>query len=215
MALCKNLSTFLPLPSIWFTNGLQLGLRAFVEQRRDLPKLDRAVRDSQRRRRVVDHALTQGVPRPWDFQPFRDAARSYVRNTIPLDDLEAMARFPKAGQEGRTGILHRGSARVVSRRKQARMELTAILTPANEGGYCALNPETGTVSQGETVELAVANLREAVELCLEEFPLGHTVRSASAFVTTFEVADGPEALAQNSEPGMKFITPCACRPACL
>ncbi len=74
-------------------------LRAFVEQRWDLPKLDREVRDSQRRRRVVDHALTQGVPRPWDFQPFRDAAKSYVRNTIPLDDLEAMARFPKAGQE--------------------------------------------------------------------------------------------------------------------
>ena len=64
-----------------------------------MPKLDRAVRDSQRRRRVVDHALTRGVPRPWDFQPFRDAARSYVRNTIPLDDLEAMARFPKAGLE--------------------------------------------------------------------------------------------------------------------
>jgi predicted RNase H-like HicB family nuclease len=50
------------------------------------------------------------------------------------------------------------------------VKLTAVLTAAVEGGYCALNPETGTVSQGETVEQAVGNLREAVELYLEEFP---------------------------------------------
>ena len=60
------------------------------------------------------------------------------------------------------------------------MRLTAVLTRATEGGYCALNPETGTVSQGDTVELAVANLREAVELYLEEFPFGPAARSAAA-----------------------------------
>jgi choline-sulfatase len=38
--------------------------------------------------------LTKGEAHSWDFQPFRDAARLYVRNTIALDDLEAMARFP-------------------------------------------------------------------------------------------------------------------------
>jgi hypothetical protein len=32
------------------------------------------------------------------------------------------------------------------------MELTAVLTPADESGYIALNPETGTTTQGETVE---------------------------------------------------------------
>ena len=73
-------------------------LRSFVAARWDLAQLDRDVRASQRRRRVVDHALTQGTPRPWDFQPFRDAAKTYVRNTIPLDDLEAMARFPTVGK---------------------------------------------------------------------------------------------------------------------
>jgi predicted RNase H-like HicB family nuclease len=51
------------------------------------------------------------------------------------------------------------------------MELTAVLTPAEEGGFVALNPETGTTSQGETVEEAIANLREATALCLYEFPL--------------------------------------------
>ncbi len=51
------------------------------------------------------------------------------------------------------------------------MQVTAVLTPAAEGGFTALNPETGCVSEGETIEEAVANLREAVELYLEEFPL--------------------------------------------
>ena len=58
------------------------------------------------------------------------------------------------------------------------MDLTAVLTPAEEGGYIALNPETGTTTQGETVEQAVANLKEATALYLSEFPLpkpGHTV----------------------------------------
>ena len=51
------------------------------------------------------------------------------------------------------------------------MELTAVLTPADEGGYIALNPETGTTTQGETVEEAVANLKAATALYLSEFPL--------------------------------------------
>jgi predicted RNase H-like HicB family nuclease len=58
------------------------------------------------------------------------------------------------------------------------MELTAVLTHAEEGGFVALNPETGTTTQGETVELAVANLKEATALYLSEFPqlnVGHPV----------------------------------------
>ena len=65
------------------------------------------------------------------------------------------------------------------------MELSAVLTPAAEGGFVALNPETGTTSQGETVEEALANLREATELYLEEFPITVTGRS---LLTTFQVA---------------------------
>lgn len=48
------------------------------------------------------------------------------------------------------------------------MELTAVLTPAREGGFNALNPETGTASQGDTLDEAMANLLEAVELYLDE-----------------------------------------------
>jgi predicted RNase H-like HicB family nuclease len=36
--------------------------------------------------------------------------------------------------------------------------------------YVAECPEVGTVSQGYTIEEAMANLREATELYLEEFP---------------------------------------------
>jgi predicted RNase H-like HicB family nuclease len=64
------------------------------------------------------------------------------------------------------------------------MQLTAVLIPAPEGGYTASNPETGTTSQGDTIEEALANLREATELYLEEFPLPARSRS---LITTFEV----------------------------
>lgn len=46
-------------------------------------------------------------------------------------------------------------------------------------------PEVGTVSQGYTIEEAIANLREATELYLEEFPLTEISRP---LWTTFEVA---------------------------
>jgi predicted RNase H-like HicB family nuclease len=48
------------------------------------------------------------------------------------------------------------------------MQITAVLNPAEEGGYVAFNPDTGTTTQGDTVEEALANLREAVELYLED-----------------------------------------------
>src|SRR5271167_1143887 len=62
---------------------------------RMLAALDAEVRESQRRRRLVDQALSKGEVRAWDFQPFRDASRQYMRNSMDLDDLEAMARFPR------------------------------------------------------------------------------------------------------------------------
>jgi predicted RNase H-like HicB family nuclease len=64
------------------------------------------------------------------------------------------------------------------------MLLTAVLLPAQEGGFTALNPETGSTSEGETVEEALANLREATELFVEEFPF---VNIGQPLITTFEV----------------------------
>ena len=51
------------------------------------------------------------------------------------------------------------------------MRLHAFLISAPEGGYVSFNPETGTTTQGETVEEALANLKEACELFLEECSL--------------------------------------------
>ena len=65
------------------------------------------------------------------------------------------------------------------------MQLTAVLIPAEEGGFVALNPETGTTSQGESIEEALANLQEATELYLEEFP---TSSFGKPLLTTFEVS---------------------------
>ena len=49
--------------------------------------------------------------------------------------------------------------------------------------YVAECPEVGTVSQGYTIEEAVANLKEATELYLEEFPVLTVTRP---LMTTFE-----------------------------
>ncbi|MCR4405817.1 MAG: type II toxin-antitoxin system HicB family antitoxin [Anaerolineae bacterium] len=61
---------------------------------------------------------------------------------------------------------------------------TAILYKEGDV-YVAECPEVGTVSQGYTVEEAIANLREATELYLAEFPLPEVTRP---LMTTFEVA---------------------------
>ena len=48
-------------------------------------------------------------------------------------------------------------------------EFTAIIEPAPEGGYWAICPEVpGANGQGETIKEAKDNLREAIELILED-----------------------------------------------
>jgi predicted RNase H-like HicB family nuclease len=51
--------------------------------------------------------------------------------------------------------------------------------------FVAECPEVGTVSQGHSIEEAIANLKEATELFLEEFPMPEISRP---LVTTFEAA---------------------------
>jgi len=64
--------------------------------------------------------------------------------------------------------------------------LTAVLHREDDL-FVAECPEVGTVSQGCTFEEAIANLKEATELYMEEFPLRVTTRSV---LTTFEVTYG-------------------------
>ena len=69
--------------------------RAEVAARWDLQRLRADVVASQRRRRLVAAALRQGAQAAWDFQPVRDARQQYIRSHMKLEDLEAMARFPR------------------------------------------------------------------------------------------------------------------------
>jgi predicted RNase H-like HicB family nuclease len=62
--------------------------------------------------------------------------------------------------------------------------LTAILHKEDDM-YVAECPEIGTVSQGYSIEDALANLKEATELYLEEFPIP---RIDKVLMTTFEAA---------------------------
>ena len=71
------------------------------------------------------------------------------------------------------------TAKSVANKKQT---LTAILH-WEEDVYVAECPEVGTASQGDTVEEALASLKEATELYLEEFPLFST---SPRIVTTFK-----------------------------
>lgn len=66
------------------------------------------------------------------------------------------------------------------------MELSAVIIPAPEGGFVGFNPETGTTTQGDTVEETLANLREATELYLEEFPMSFTGRP---LLTSFQIPE--------------------------
>jgi len=63
------------------------------------------------------------------------------------------------------------------------MVFTALLQK-EEDMYVAECPEIGTASQGKTIEEAVANLKEATELYLEEFPVKEEEKP---IMTVFEV----------------------------
>ena len=62
--------------------------------------------------------------------------------------------------------------------------LTAVLHKEDDL-YVAEYPEVGTLSQGSTIEDTIANLKEATESYLEEFPIKDFPKS---LMTTFEAA---------------------------
>jgi choline-sulfatase len=70
-------------------------LSAAVAARWDLAGFDRAVRESQARRRVVYAALRNGAHYPWDYQPLQRASERYMRNHMDLNVLEASQRYPR------------------------------------------------------------------------------------------------------------------------
>lgn len=69
------------------------GLRAEIGKSWDLAEIRRAVIASQRRRRYLNRILRQQNV-SWDYQPVSDARHLYIRNTLPIFELEQRARFP-------------------------------------------------------------------------------------------------------------------------
>ncbi|HLC75461.1 MAG TPA: type II toxin-antitoxin system HicB family antitoxin [Candidatus Nanoarchaeia archaeon] len=69
------------------------------------------------------------------------------------------------------------------------MKLTAIIKKG-ERQYVALCPELDVVSQGKTIEEAVSNLKEAVELHIDVMGLPEGISSEDALVTSIEVHHG-------------------------
>jgi len=61
----------------------------------------------------------------------------------------------------------------------------AVITE-EDGGYVALNPDTGVASQGATVDESIANLQEALTLYLEEVK-DFTPKTRKSFLTTFSL----------------------------
>ncbi|MCW6038860.1 hypothetical protein K4A83_21730 [Spirulina subsalsa FACHB-351] len=59
-----------------------------------------------------------------------------------------------------------------------------IIVHQEDDLYIAQCPEVGTVDQGETIEAAIAGLKEATRLYLEEFPLPE---KAPPLITSMEV----------------------------
>lgn len=70
----------------------------------------------------------------------------------------------------------------------AHMEFTTIIR-RGEKQYVALCPEFDVFSQGYTVEEALKNLKEAVELYIEEMGMPEDIGGEEAFLARFEVVE--------------------------
>jgi len=66
-----------------------------------------------------------------------------------------------------------------------RNRIFTVILHKEDDMYIAECPEVGTVDQGETIEQAIAGLKEATRLYLEEFTLPET---SPRFVTSIEVS---------------------------
>ena len=67
------------------------------------------------------------------------------------------------------------------------MDFTAIIKKG-EKQFIALCPELDVVSQGFTIEEALDNLKEAVELYIEEMGLPEEAGKGKTIIATFEVS---------------------------
>lgn len=68
------------------------------------------------------------------------------------------------------------------------MDFTAIIRKG-EKQFVALCPELDVVSQGYTIEESIKNLKEAVELYVEEMGIPEGISKSETIVASFEVKE--------------------------
>lgn len=68
-------------------------LRSEAERRWDVARLRGKVLESQRRRRYLAD-LMRASSVSWDYQPIEDASKAYIRNNLPIYEIERRSRFP-------------------------------------------------------------------------------------------------------------------------
>ncbi|ATB33335.1 choline-sulfatase [Melittangium boletus] len=67
--------------------------RAEARARWDVARLRGQVLESQRRRRYLAEVM-RGANVSWDHQPLVDASKAYIRNNLPIYEIERRSRFP-------------------------------------------------------------------------------------------------------------------------
>ena len=64
------------------------------------------------------------------------------------------------------------------------MKLTVVLEPSDEGGYTVFVPAIpGCISEGDSREEALANIKEAIELCLEGTEFDYVIKANDEIVS--------------------------------
>ncbi len=64
------------------------------------------------------------------------------------------------------------------------MRIGVVLEPSDEGGYTVYVPTIpGCVSEGDSREEALTNIREAIELCLELTEFDYTAKAKDEIVS--------------------------------
>lgn len=132
---------------------------------------------AQERNKLVGSLSSSNISAP--IEPV-DKILQVLRANNPIEEAkrQAKAEQPEIQENQRNQIqFGPSSLQAISR------TFTAVVY-REEDVYVAECLEVGTASQGETIEEAIANLKEATELYLEEFPIPET---SPRLITTFEV----------------------------
>ncbi len=132
---------------------------------------------TQERNKLVGSSSSSNVSAPAD--PV-DKSLQILRANNPVEEAKKLSQAEQAHtQENQRSQIQFGGSESPAMSRT----FTAVLY-REEDVYVAECPEVGTASQGETIEEAIANLKEVTELYLEEFPIPET---SPRLITTFGV----------------------------